>query len=59
MGEKHDSEGGADGSGGEVGGEAGEDGAGVAVAGGDAAPDGLNVISFTLNLFSALPEWVL
>lgn len=59
LGEEHDSEGGSDGSGGEVGGEAGDDGAGVAVGARDAAPDGLREGGVTLNLFSALPEWVL
>ena len=59
MGEEHDSEGGADGSGREVGGKASEYSSTVSVASGNASPDGLDIGRGTLNLFSALPEWVL
>ena len=57
--EQHDSEGGANGSGGQVGCESGQNGSSVSVAGGNAAPDGLNPQKRTLNLFSAFPECVL
>ena len=56
MREEHDSEGGADGSGGKVLGETGKYSSVVSVGSGNSAPDGLNKILSTLNLLSALPE---
>jgi len=59
LGVEHDAEGGADGSGGESFAESGQNCTGVAVAGGDLAPDGLNDKGCTLNLLSDLPVLVL
>ena len=49
LGEQHHSHGRADGLGRQVVGESGEDGASVAVAGGDSSPDGLEVLAAMLG----------
>ena len=59
MREQHDSKSWSDCSCGQVSGESGQNGSSVSVTGGDATPDGLNIVEITLNLFSAFPEWVL